>query len=420
MDVRESIQEQAKQAWLASNGKATIVLPTGSGKSLVAIRLIKELQPRNILLLTNSELLRDVNWKAEFNKFGLSERWGDIDSQCYQTVYKEEWRQGKEYDLIIYDEVDFAVSPEYQSVFIIPSEFKLAMTGFITDEKREILKELLPIVFEAKTQDLQEEGLLNKSEFIFIEYPISKEKNLEQKTKKGLTFKVSENDQYKYYDKQFQQAMIVKSGLDKKYRFAQINAEIQEDWKAADWRFKIMATKRKSILNNLASSITVTKNIIEHIHKNPNNKIIVYSALTKQADQLPNPYHGKSEKDNKVLEDLNAGTIKTASVIKKINRGMNLVGVNYLIYESFDGGETEFTQKHGRGLRLRPDQTLKVIILIPLYEDLVKVTNGSFQKHILDTQASKWAQKMMVGFDTTSSRIIRLDSTLKIKDGINL
>jgi len=101
-DIREEMQGAAKAAYLTiSEPRAnTLIVGTGGGKSKIAIDIIRELKPASILLLTNSETLRDVNWKAEFEKFGAMDYWEKTTSECYQTVYK--WKDTS-YDLVIAD-----------------------------------------------------------------------------------------------------------------------------------------------------------------------------------------------------------------------------------------------------------------------------------------------------------------------------
>lgn len=414
LDPREKIQQEAKQVYLDSNRKNTLILPTGSGKSKVAIDIIKELKPQSILLLTNSQDLRDTNWRVEFEKWDYP--WQDIQSECYQTMYT---KYGT-WDLIIYDEVDFACTEEYGKCFVnLQCKYLLAMTGFITEDKEKFLEQFAPIVFAANIEDLQKDNVLNKSEFILIEYPLSLQKTLEQKGKNGFKFFVSENDQYKYWEKQFQMAMIVKSQIEKKLRLLHQPYENDKAWQAADWKYKIMASKRKKLLHTLESTITVTKNVLEHIHSIPGNKVIIFNALTEQADRLPNPYHGKSDKEISGIGKLNSGEINTLSVVKKVTRGTNLVGVNYLIRATYDGSEVDLNQSHGRLTRLKPGEVAKYIILIPVYLDLVKMQSGRMEYQYLQTQAEKWKNKMMTAFQV-NPRIIRLDKDLKIKDGIIL
>jgi len=413
MDKRERIQQEAREAWLNSNRKTSIIAGTGTGKSKIALDIIRELNPRSIVLLTNSENLRDVNWKKEFEKFGMLEYWDRTVSRTYQAMYDKEW---EEYELGILDEVDFACSPEYGKCLVQASRHctnVLAMTGFCTEEKEELLSSHFPIVYRISTQDAQDAEMLNQTEFIFIEFPLNLSKTIEQKKKAGGSFKVSENDQYAYYDKEFQKAMIVKNSLDKKYRLLGQDPSQHKDWQGADWKFKITAVKRKSILNNLDSSVAVVKKLLELIHSEQNNKVLIFSALTKQADKLPNPFHGNSKEDDGIAK-LNSGEFKTMAVVKKVNRGTNLVGVNYIIKESFDGSETDFQQTHGRLTRLPVGEVGRYIILIPMFQALVRTETGAFKRVMLSTQARSWATKMTATFDTSRSRTITLDKDLRI------
>lgn len=416
MDVRDSTQQAAKEAFLRSDKKNTIIAATGSGKSKIALDIIRELNPERILLLTNATNLRDINWKNEFEKFGMMEYWAKTISATYQALYDK--KSIITWDLIILDEIDFACTPQYSKCFNIPATSVLGLTGFITEDKREFLEDFFPICYEITAQQMQEGNLLNKSEFIFVEFPLSKERTIEQKTKKGQIFKVSENDQYQYWDKKFQQAMIVKNGLYRKYRLMSVEPEGQADYTKADWNFKFMATKRKNILTNLHSSTYVVYNILNKVREVQGNKTIIFSTTQKQCDRFPNSYHEKSQLVTP--DDLNEGRVDVLSVVKKITRGMNLVGVNYLIRESYDGSEEIFHQSLGRLLRLRPDQTAKYIILIPYYEALARCPDGVFRKQIFPTQAANWVTKMMQSVKDVSPRYIKLDNTYQIKEGIEL
>lgn len=416
-DIREKVQEEAKDAFLKSNRKNTIIASVGSGKSKIALDIIKELNPSTILLLTNAQQLRDVNWKAEFEKFDMIDYWEKVASRTYQGTYNNQEVFSWDWDFIIMDEIDFACTPEYSKCFSIPSKIVLGLTGFATEDKRGMINLYFPICYEVSREEMQEEQLLNKSEFIFIEFPLSKEKVIEQKLKKGGTFKVSENDQYAYWDKKFQQAMMVKQSLYKKYRQEFIEPEGQKDYQSAEWNFKMMATKRKAILHNLNSSVKVVEELLKHIHSQEGNKVIIFSMNTNQSSKFPNPFNSKQEEAS--VEDLNSGKVNTLSVIKKLTRGTNLVGVNYLIRESFDGSEEMFQQSLGRLLRLKPDQVAKYIVVLPLYEALVREKDGIFRRQLLETQAHKWLEKMIMSSDI-KPRYIRLGNDYKLLNGIKL
>lgn len=416
-DVREEVQKKAKEAWLNSHRMNSIIASVGAGKSKVALEIIRETDPLQILLLTNATNLRDVNWKAEFEKFNLLSYWNKTTSETYQAMYSRDWSN---YHLIILDEIDFACSPEYGKCLekaLQHGGMVLGLTGFITKEKRDVLNNYLPICYEISTEEMQEADLLNKSEFIFVEFPLSKARTIEKKLKAGGTFKQSENGEYEFWDKKYQKALIIKSTIEKKYKLLGIDTQDLPEWKSADWNFKFSAAKRKAVLHNLTSSVGVVGEILSKILVNPTNKVLIFSANTKQCDKFPNVLHGK--KQQVTLDDLNEGRVRIVSIVKKITRGTNLVGVNYLIRESFDGSEEIFNQSHGRLLRLRPDQVARYIVLVPYFETMIKV-GGKFVKGIKPTQASSWVESMTRSFNIKNPRYIKLGEDYKIKDGIEI
>lgn len=411
--TRDEIHEEAVKAWSISK-RATIVAGTGSGKSKITINILNQENPDSILLLTNSGQLRDDNWRLECEKFGFD--WSRIQSETYQKMYKETGY----WNIIIYDEIDFAANTEqYGKCFEnLSCDMLLGLTGFLPEDKIEFLDKYASVCYRAPTALLQDEGILNKSEIILIHFPLCKEKTIEIKKRAGGSFLNSENDLYKYYDKEFQKATMVKSQVERKLR---LGLATVKQFSAADWTFKIMATKRKAILTKSDTSVRVVKNLLARIHQTPGNKVLIFSTTTDQADKFGVPtYHGKSSSTEVDLERFNSGEIKDLAVCKAISRGTNLIGANYLIRESFDSSEVDFAQTHGRLMRLGVDQVAKYIVLIPYYEDMGKDTEGTYRKQLYPTQTLKWAKKMMDSFDTSQTRTIKLDHTLEIKDGIQL
>ena len=119
MDSRSKIQQEAIQAWMPKK-KGILLLGTGMGKSKLAIDVLKKLYPKGlneakVLLLVNSQDLRDRNWFKEFKEWNALEWYKDIVRECYQTVYK--WKDTN-WDLVISDEFDVSLSPEYVKFYL--------------------------------------------------------------------------------------------------------------------------------------------------------------------------------------------------------------------------------------------------------------------------------------------------------------
>ena len=107
VNIRDEKQKEISQLWLNSDRKNTLILGTGFGKSKLTMMVLDELfkegtltKNSKILILADSEKLRDDNWREDFDKWGFSWMWDIIQSECYQTAYK--WKDTK-WDLVIAD-----------------------------------------------------------------------------------------------------------------------------------------------------------------------------------------------------------------------------------------------------------------------------------------------------------------------------
>lgn len=418
---KDRIQTEAKEAWLSSSRKSTIVLGTGGGKSKVAIDLINALGVRHVMILVNSTALKDTSWPEEIRKYYNAPitRNYTILVQTYQTAYKF---INVLADLIIYDEADFAADTEYATVFDLPSQYKLGLTGFIPQHKAEFFKNNLPVCYTKTAQELQTEGILNKSEIILVRYPLSSIRDIKilKKDKKTFFFN-SENDYYRYYNEQLQIAQIALTKAKKEYQIFELTSTSDNDLagqnelakvRKAEFKVKMMVAKRKKILNGLTSSVKVVQELVSRIHSKTGNKVMIFSGTTDQCDKLGYPtYHRKKNSTEKDLSRINSGEIDRLAVCKAVDRGINLIGVNFLVKESFDGSEVSFHQTHGRLLRLEEDQVAKYIVLLPTFIDKNKKRQ--------DTQQGKWIDSMLHSFNA-ETREITIGEDLKLEQGIIL
>lgn len=432
---REEVQSLATKVALdvlLDKGKAGLVIGTGVGKTKIAIDIVKGLlasesypdPSRKILILVPSERLRDNDWIKGLDKFGLSRE--NVVLECYQTAYK--WVD-THWWAVIADEQDFSLTPEYSAFYLNNAKhFLIGMTGFVTDEKKELMMSLNPICFEYSTQDAQRDGILNPTKFYEVRFPVGHLKTIPVRFKKNgveREFRQSENAAYEYFHKNYSKALMEFRVNEKDRRAAELVIESlanKADKDAAEWietkeklikatkasdaafgKMKKWAGKRKTLIHTLESSAKVAKELIRVIHQQPGNKVLVFSALTEQADKIcEHTYHSKNKDLNKI-QLLSDGKINTCGVCQAVNRGVNLDEVNVLIKESYVGSETDFQQQHGRGVRLRPDQTMYFIVLVPYFWTRVNELNPKTLKEeekwvMLPTVAADWAANMTASF----------------------
>lgn len=414
-EVQSAATEQAIKAFNDGLMRVGLVIGTGVGKSKMALDILHSLIQRQppqdlpILIAVSATDLRDSSWYTEIEKFQRTIP--NLMLECYQTLYQ--WKDRKFY-AVIADEGDFALTEEYGKFFANNDlGYLLFMTAFVTENKIERYKEVVQkTAFHYTTQQAQKDGILNLTKFIEVRFPVGHTRTRRVEYKKegrSMAFTQSENAEYSYLEKKYKQALFAYRATQAKlsgYTLLEAEAsEIEALEKELNKHFakmKMYAGKRKTLLHTLSSSSKVARELITKIHSRPGNKVLVFSTLTEQSAEICEfTYNGGTVKQDN-LSKFNEGLIKTLGVSKKVNRGVNLDQVNVLIKESYVGSDTDFQQQHGRGVRLRPDQTMYFIVMVPYYYDKVKVKNERGVEVeawvMLPTQAAEWVETMTNSF----------------------
>lgn len=367
---RDRLQEDIAEAFCSlERRKGLAILSTGFGKMKLAFLIIEKLKANKVLFIVDSTNNRDITIKREFIKWGMQTYLDKSEFVTYQLAYK--WKkEEKNLDgyLIIADEVDFAYTEKYGRFF---TEYKdvdtFAMTGFMPEHKFKAFKDILPVIVHIPSEQMQEAGLLNKTEMVFIQYNLSEEKDREVLYKKQgeeMSFMQSENDAYLY--------LIKKEGIINADLTAAIKTNVLEVVKLLEKALNEgIPRDRAKLLYSLNSSIEVVNRVIDVIAKSdPSAKVITFSERTIQADKISkNSYHGKKteEENTKIFDDFTNGKINIMSTCSKVNRGINIENLKYAIFESFNRNSTALRQRNGRLMRLNPDEVGTIYILMPYY-----------------------------------------------------
>lgn len=330
MTGKDKLLKQALSAAKKANYYGIFLMPTGSGKGRLMIEIIKLLNPKKILYLCNSELLRDVMFKDELIKWHCKHYLDRIDFECYQTAYK--W-VGREYDIILADEFDASLTPQYSKVYFNNTfKYKILVSATLDADKKRLAKKIAPIVFERKITELIADEVLNKVNYYFINYNLSTE----------------ENGMYLYYNNLFRKLL-------NQYQTKEIKENLEK-----------LQIQRKQFLSKLNSSVKVTKWLVNSL-RNKKEKILIFCGLSEQADRICKYAYHSNNNEEVLLQKFNNGEIRELAVVNKVDRGLNIDDIRHIVHESFGRSKTRFSQRTGRGMRLDINDVLSVYILIPWY-----------------------------------------------------
>lgn len=332
IDPKEILLKEGLLAFKESDYNGIALLPTGTGKGKLMIEIAKLLNPKSILYVCNSVLLRDKMFKDELMKWNAAYLLNRMDLACYQTTTK--W-VGKHFDLVLGDEFDAALTPKYIKTFTNNTfKNKILVSATLDEAKRRKALKIAPIVFERKPVETQ--GIVtNGVSFYFINYNLSPQ----------------ENAQYLAFNIRFKKLL-------NSVRTKEVNKQL-------DW----LKIERKQFLSKLKTSLEVTKWLMESL-KPKHEKILVFTGLSEQADKISKySFHSNNDNDH-YFNSFDEGKILELAVVDKVNRGLNINDIRNIIFESVGKSKTKITQRIGRGCRLDIQELLNVFFLVPYFMDM--------------------------------------------------
>ena len=161
-------QLAALKAWESADHRGSIVLPTGAGKTYVAIRAIANVARSTVIIAPTIDLLHQ--WYARlvnaFNTligvyYGAEKIVEPITVTTYHSAGDLIEQYGNQFKLIIFDEVHHLPAPSWgETALMSPSPFRLGLTATYPDEmeqnnSRWSLDDLIgPIVYEQDIDSL--------------------------------------------------------------------------------------------------------------------------------------------------------------------------------------------------------------------------------------------------------------------------
>jgi superfamily II DNA or RNA helicase len=135
LDLRD-YQLEALDNWLATK-QGVIVLPTGSGKTILALKAIAELNLPAMVVVPTLDLVRQWSQEVE-DKLGITpgiyngeeHNLGPITIATYDTAYIRAEELGNKFFLIVFDEVHHLPSPGYSQIAeLFASPYRMGLTA---------------------------------------------------------------------------------------------------------------------------------------------------------------------------------------------------------------------------------------------------------------------------------------------------
>jgi superfamily II DNA or RNA helicase len=290
--TREEVQKQAVEILLKER-KGLIHVSPRVGKSKIVIDYLKQTDDTPLIIVPFNSI-KD-SWETEFNKWGYNKKVDVVNKRSLHKVINT-------YTVAIVDEIHDMSENQYNLLRQLKLPI-IGLSGTLTKEKIKELKENfgLDIIFEYDINEAVEENIVSNYEINLIPIPLdTKDKYVEAGNKKKR-FKVTERQQYDYYDKAFNKYLFLlrTQHLDK-YKFM----------------LRSVVNKRMHFIYKAKSKIEFTKKFIDSIK----DKKLIFTTNTEVANELsPHSHHSKSSTNN--LDKFIKDEINTLSTCQMVSMG---------------------------------------------------------------------------------------------------
>lgn len=343
-------------------------LPTGVGKSKIALRLIDKHKLKGNILIVIPRLVLINNWKDEIEKWGYKEYLDRITFTTYISLHKH---VDKKFDLVIFDECHHLSERAREFAECLSSKYYILLSATVTKTLKKEIKLIFPKIecYKISMREIIEEDILPDPKVFLIPLKLRNDISTEVLTinpgAKGQAYKID-----------FKQRFAAKK--DRNHKFvAQCTQEeyhrelcsmidfykrafLRSNNQMIYFRWQQKAKERLVWLSGLKN------NIVSAILKRLENKrTLTFCNSIEQTEQLGKYcINSKNTESDKYLAAFNAGEINHITACNMLNEGVNLDSCQVGIFVSINSSEVMTIQKIGRILR-HPDP----MIIILYYKD---------------------------------------------------
>jgi superfamily II DNA or RNA helicase len=347
-------QQKALDMWIKAGKRGCIVLPTGSGKTVIGVKALEVINSASLVIVPTIDLMDQ--WTSVLSKYFNNVKIGNLgggldDIQAitvctYDSAYIRAANIGNKFALVIFDEVHHLAAPGYRSIAEqFASPFRLGLTATI--EREDNLHKDFPrlvgggIVFEAHASDLAKNKHLSSFE-------------IERRYVDMLPEEVEE------YKKNFAiyQTSLMKMGLKMNYSDS-FRKLIMISGRSNIARQAVLArNKAMDVALNSKSKIEELKEILSQYK---GRKTIIFTQhnklVYKISDRFLIPFitykSTKAERQD-ALQGFKDGKYTALVTSKVLDEGVDVPDAEIGVILSGTGSSREFIQRLGRLLRPKP------------------------------------------------------------------
>ncbi|GAB3674700.1 DEAD/DEAH box helicase family protein [Halopiger thermotolerans] len=362
-ELRE-YQREALAAWLErdrwADGTAAVdaapagvlELPTGSGKTVIALKAIERLATPTLVVVPTIDLLEqwigelETEFDRPIGRFGGGEqRLEPITVSTYDSAYLKADAVGDRFGLVVFDEVHHLGGEGYREIarlLAAPARLGLTATFERPDDAHEVIEEIVgPLVHRVDVDELAGDHLANY-DVKRLEVDLTPEEREEYEQAQETFSDYLARSNIRMQSGSDYQELVKRSGSDSEAREA------------------LLARQRaREIARGSAAKIEALEGILD-AHRG--ERTIVFTAYNDLAYDvsehflIPTITHQTPAAERReILERFREGTYSRIATSNVLDEGVDVPDASIAVVLSGSGSEREFTQRLGRILRPKSD-----------------------------------------------------------------
>ena len=346
-------QTEGMETWWRARGQGLVVLPTGTGKTFLAMLAIRKAGRPSLVVTPTIDLLNQ--WYGQLKDgFGVEVGLlggGSYDMQpltvsTYDSAYIHLERWGNRYGLIVFDECHHLPGPSYQMIAVgclAPFRLGLTATPERADGQDSLYPGLIgPIVYRREITQLAGEFLAEyRTQRVFVDLSPEEQRIYREN-----------REAYRNFASQRGISLGGANGWQKFIIECSRSSEGRAAFKAF-WEQKRVERAPASKLTKLA----------ELLGKHPNDRILIFTADNATVHRIsrrflvPSITHQtKAKERKKILERFHSGEYSIVVTSQVLNEGVDVPAASVGIVLSGTGTTRENVQRLGRILRKYGDK----------------------------------------------------------------
>lgn len=353
IDLR-AYQESALLAWRAAAGRGIICLPTGAGKTRIALAAAQRSKKSTLFLVPTRVLLHQWIDSIREHYTGEVGVLGDgqhdikpITVATFESAFRNGWTLGNRFDLLVIDEVHhFGDGERDEALEACSAPIRLGLSATLDDGRLERLEQLVgPKIFEQRINDLVGTALA-EFELSCHQLPLTHAEK--------YAYKID----YDLFRRFFDDFKVQHPG-------GQWEDFLRLAGRTPSGRAAIAAHRRAK--KHIALTESKMSMLCQLLNRHVQQRKLVFTAdsttalvIARQLLIAPITAEiGPSERKS-LIEDFRSGTIKTIVSCKVLNEGFDVADAEVAIILGGSGSSREHIQRIGRVLR--PKEGKKAII----------------------------------------------------------